>query len=149
MLLEVEESKGRDVEMAEPVSFRFERLSVWQSARGLGGHVYAATRRFPREETFGLTSQIRRAAISIAANIAEGSGRNSDPDFAHFLEIAYGSSMELAALTVVAADSGFLDEEARDDLVTRTSAVTAQISALHRSLAVKRTKTPFERKSPL
>jgi len=126
--------------------FRFEKLTVWQSARRLCVDVYSATQTFPKDELFGLTGQLRRAAVSIAANIAEGSGRNSDPDFAHFLEMAYGSAMELAALLHVAADTRRLDGSARDRLLSLTGEVTAQLNALNHSLCVERTKTPFARK---
>lgn len=126
-------------------NFRFEKLTVWQSARRLSGEIYAVTQSFPKEEMFGLTSQIRRAAVSIVANIAEGSGRNSDADFAHFLEIAYGSSMELAALLYVAGDAGRLPIDARDVLLGLVGEVSAQLTALNRSLRVERSKTPFPR----
>ena len=74
--------------------FRFEKLDVWQLAIDFSDQIYRATREFPSEERFGLTNQLRRAAVSIAANIAEGSGRWSDRDFVRFIEIAYGSLME-------------------------------------------------------
>jgi len=127
--------------------FRFEKLTVWQSARALAGEVYATTKSFPRDEVFGLISQLRRAAVSVSTNIAEGSGRNSDADFAHFLEIAYGSAMEVASLLYVAADAAILPLESRDLLLDLTSQVTAQISSLNKSLLVKHTKTPFARPS--
>lgn len=135
----------------EPLStraqFRFEKLTVWQSARRLCGEVYTATQGFPKEELFGLTSQLRRAAVSIAANIAEGSGRNSDADFARFLEIAYASTMELASLLYVAADTGRLDARVRDVLLGLTSEVSAQLTALNRSLDVPHSKTRFPRRT--
>jgi 23S rRNA-intervening sequence protein len=74
--------------------FRFERLVVWHKAIEFADHVYSATKGFPVDERFGLTSQLRRAAVSISSNIAAGSGRPSDKEFARFLEIAYGSVME-------------------------------------------------------
>ena len=131
--------------MAGNTQFRFERLTVWQSARRLGAEVYSATQSFPQDEMFGLTSRLRRAAGSITANIAEGSGQNSDRDFAHFLEIASGSAMELAALLHVAAGTNRLDGSARDGLLRLTGEVTAQLNALNRSLHVEYTKTPFAR----
>lgn len=145
----VEESMGRGVDGPARQPFRFEKLTVWQSARQLSSDIYSATQRFPQEELFGLTSQLRRAAVSSAANIAEGSGRNSDADFAHFLEVAYGSAMELAALPHVAADTGRLEEPARDVLLGLVAETSAQLSALNRSLNVGRSKTPFTRKSYL
>ncbi|HEY4300272.1 MAG TPA: four helix bundle protein [Candidatus Didemnitutus sp.] len=126
--------------------FRFQKLTVWQSARRLNGETYAATRGFPRDELFGLTGQIRRASVSIAANIAEGSGRNSDADFAHYLEMAYGSAMELAALFYLAGDAGRLEESTRNALLSLLAEVTAQITPLHRSLRVEKSKTPFSRR---
>jgi four helix bundle protein len=77
--------------------FRFEKLEVWQNAIEFAGRVYDFTRPFPADERFGLTSQMRRAAVSISSNIAEGSSRNSDVDFRRFLEIAYGSLMEVVS----------------------------------------------------
>jgi four helix bundle protein len=74
--------------------FRFEELDVWQKAVEHAGRVYEITRGFPDDERYGLTSQMRRSAVSVSSNIAEGSGRTSDTDFARFLEIAYGSLME-------------------------------------------------------
>ncbi|MCA9077615.1 MAG: four helix bundle protein [Planctomycetaceae bacterium] len=82
--------------------FRFQKLDVWQRAIRLSNRVYELTKTFPNEERFGLTSQMRRTAVSIAANIAEGSGRVSDRDFARFLEIAYGSLMETLSHAVIA-----------------------------------------------
>lgn len=139
--------KPRSQKDAMPLNpqFRFERLSVWQSSRRLTGEIYAVTKTFPKEELFGLTGQLRRAAVSITANIAEGSGRNSDADFAHFLEIAYGSAMEVASLLFVAADAGALTLAVRDTLLGLTTEVTAQLNALNHSLAVPRSKTPFSR----
>jgi four helix bundle protein len=143
----IEESKSREVEMPGKSQFRFEKLTVWQSSRRLAGEIYAVTKCFPKDELFGLTGQLRRAAVSVSANIAEGSGRNSDPDFAHFLEIAYGSAMELASLLYLAADAGYLALQTRDTLLGLTSEVTAQLFALNQSLSVQRSKTPFPRRT--
>jgi four helix bundle protein len=87
---------------------RFEKLEIWQNARALNQSVSRTIRTFPAEEHFALTSQIRRASISISSNIAEGAGRNSDKDFAHFLEQAYGSCMELASQLFLALMKGML-----------------------------------------
>ena len=96
--------------------FRFEKLTVWQQARALNRATYQLTRSFPGDEKFALTSQIRRASVSVSTNIAEGSGRNSDRDFAHFLEQAYGSLMEVASLLYLAADEGYAAADAIDGL---------------------------------
>src|SRR5688572_4853189 len=96
--------------------FRFEKLEVWQEGRAMNKIVYRLTRKFPREEMFAMTSQIRRASISVSSNIAEGSGRNSDKDFAHFLEQAYGSLMEIASIFYLALDEGYVTEGELDPL---------------------------------
>jgi four helix bundle protein len=126
--------------------FRFEKLEVWQEARRLKQAVYRASRSFPKDEMFALTSQLRRAIISVASNIAEGSGRNSDRDFAHFLEQAYGSLMETASLLFLALDESYVTEAACDDLLEQADLVARKLVSLNRSLNVERSKTPFARK---
>jgi four helix bundle protein len=126
--------------------FRFEKLEVWQAARQFGGELYRLTRDWPAFEKFGLAAQLRRAAVSVSANIAEGSGRNSDRDFAHFLEQAYGSLMETASLLFLALDASYLNKRACDDLLDRADSIARQLAALNRSLAVDGSKTPFARK---
>jgi len=88
--------------------YAFEKLRVWQAARGLAKAVYLATTTFPRTEIYGLTSQCNRAAVSIAANLAEGSSRRSKKDQAHFSEIAYSSLTELACLLILCRDVDFI-----------------------------------------
>lgn len=73
----------------------YKQLKVWEKAMELVVAIYEAAVDFPKTETYGLTSQIRRSAVSIASNIAEGAGRNSDKEFCHFLAVAHGSSYEL------------------------------------------------------
>lgn len=88
---------------------RFKDLKIWQAAVELSVEVYRLTQSFPREETYGLTQQIRRCAVSIASNIAEGSGRNGDKEFLHFLAIASGSATELETQFIIAGHLGFID----------------------------------------
>ena len=96
-----------------------------------------------------MTSQIRRAAISISSNIAEGSGRNSDKDFAHFLEQAYGSLMEVASTFYLAFDEGYIKENDLDPLFEELERLAKRTVSLNRSLSVPASKTPFSRaKSP-
>lgn len=92
-----------------------------------------------------MTSQIRRASISVTSNIAEGSGRNSDKDFAHFLEQSYGSLMELASLFYLALDEGYLTANELDPLLDQMEPLAKRIASLNRSLEVKTSKTPFKR----
>lgn len=86
-------------------------LKIWSKAIDLTVEVYKATQDFPKEETYGLTSQIRRCAVSIPSNIAEGAGRNSNNEFVHFLGISNGSSFELQTQLVVSNKLGLLSEE--------------------------------------
>jgi four helix bundle protein len=128
---------------AHRTRFRFEKLTVWQQARSLTRAVYDATGAFPKHELFGLTGQLRRAAISAAANIAEGSGRNSDKDFAHFLEQSYGSVMEIACLVFLALDQSLISESTAEKLLDSSNQLAAQLVALNRSMRVSTSKTPF------
>jgi four helix bundle protein len=114
--------------------FRFEKLDVWQKAVDFASGVYAVTGRFPGEERFGITSQMRRAAVSISSNVAEGSGRSSDKDFAHFLEMAYGSLMEVVSQLQVAFRQSLVEQRERDDLYSRAEEVARMLSGLKASL---------------
>jgi four helix bundle protein len=113
--------------------YSFEKLRVWQAARALAKEIYLATSKFPQREIYGLTSQCNRAAISVAANLAEGSSRQSRKDQAHFSEIAYGSLMELCCLLILSKDVGILSENSEQTLRRSIEVVSAQLNALHRS----------------
>ncbi|HEY5298146.1 MAG TPA: four helix bundle protein [Verrucomicrobiae bacterium] len=127
------------------MKFRFEKLEVWQEARKINLSVYRLTERFPRSELFAMTSQLRRASISISANIAEGSGRNSDKDFAHFLEQAYGSLMEVASIFYLALDKNYVKANEIESFFDELEILAKRIAALNRSLSVLTSKTPFAR----
>ncbi len=88
----------------------FRKLRVWQAAHALTLAVYGATKGFPKEERYELTSQVRRAAVSVPSNIAEGCGRGSRRDAAQFFQIAMGSACELEYQLLLARDLGFLTE---------------------------------------
>lgn len=127
--------------------FRFEKLEVWQEARKINQVIYRLTRKFLREELFAMTSQIRRASISVSSNIAEGSGRNSDKDFAHFLEQSYGSLMEVASVFYLALDESYVTESDLDPLFDELERLAKRTASLNRSLNVTTTKTPFSRRT--
>lgn len=120
--------------------FRFEKLEIWHAARALNLEIYRLTQKFPPAENYGLTSQMRRASVSISANIAEGAGRNSDRDFAHFLEQSYASAMELASHVFLAADLQLLAETAAEGVLQRINEVAMRVAALNRSLKIKTSK---------
>jgi four helix bundle protein len=89
----------------------FKNLKIWQKSRVLVKEVFLSTREFPAEEKFGLVSQILRSAYSIPSNIAEGSGRSSNKEFARFLDIALGSAFELETQLILASDIDYLSED--------------------------------------
>jgi four helix bundle protein len=117
--------------------FPFERLTVWQKTRTLTVQMYRATESFPKSEMFGLTGQIRRAAVSIVANIAEGSARHTPAVLANHLDIAIGSTAELLALIQVAEDVGYLAEEHGIPLRNVTREVSRMLQALHGTIRRK------------
>src|SRR5437016_6378435 len=90
--------------------FNFEKLDVWQEAIQFADLVYELTGDFPGEERFGLTNQMRRAAVSISSNLAEGSSRVSRADFARFVEIAPASLLEVVSQTIIGKRQGFISE---------------------------------------
>jgi four helix bundle protein len=92
-------------------SYSFEKLECWQQARRLAVWTYQSTKNFPADERFRLTSQMRRASISIASNIAEGSARKTAKDQAHFSTIAYSSTIELLNDLIVSTDLGYLTND--------------------------------------
>jgi four helix bundle protein len=106
----------------------FTELKVWQAAHALALETYRFTARFPRAEQFGLTSQIRRASVSIAANIAESSGRSGSLDQARFLHIAKGSAKEVRSHLLIARDLGFLSG-------TEQQAADASLNGIERMLS--------------
>jgi four helix bundle protein len=114
--------------------FNFEKLEVWKKAVDFADFVYSTTRTFPDSERFGLTNQMRRAAVSISSNIAEGSSRHSKDDYARFLEIATGSVFEVVSQSFVAQRQGYLSEEDRQRLYGAAEEQSKMLSGLRRSL---------------
>jgi four helix bundle protein len=114
--------------------FNFEKLDVWHRAIAFADTVYASTRHFPSDERFGLTNQIRRAAVSISWNIAEGTSRVSKIDFAHFVEIATGSLFEVVSQSFIAKKQDFLTDEQFQQLYTSAEEQGRMLSGLRKSL---------------
>src|SRR5271157_1072670 len=96
-------------------------LVAWQKAMDLVTAVYQITASFPKEELYGLTSQLRRAAVSVPSNIAEGQGRKSKPEFRHFLHNAAGSLMEVETQVTIATVLGYLRQDKEAELLSRTN----------------------------
>ncbi|HEY3265303.1 MAG TPA: four helix bundle protein [Armatimonadota bacterium] len=112
----------------------FRELKVWRKAHDLALDVYRFSSAFPADERYGLTSQVRRAAASVATNIAEGCGRQTRADFAHFLSVAMGSACETEYQLLLAHDLGYLGEEAYLDAEGRLGEVKRMLAALIQTL---------------
>jgi four helix bundle protein len=112
----------------------FHELKVWQKAHELTLAVYKATATFPREELYGLTSQLRRSCSSIPANLAEGCGRNGDAEFARFCSIAMGSASELEYHLLLAKDLKLIKAKDHDELTQRTMELKRMLTGLRQRL---------------
>ena len=114
--------------------FNFERLDVWRRAVEMAAFVYDFSRRFPADERFGITSQMRRAVLSISSNLAEGSSRSSRQDFARFVELASGSLYELISQAFIARKQKFLGAPDFEKLYTESEELIRMLSGLRNHL---------------
>ena len=114
--------------------FNFEKLETWHEAIGFADLVYQLTRNFPAEERFGLTNQMRRAAVSISSNVAEGSSRSSRVDYARFVEIATGSVFEVVSQATIGRNQGFLTEASYQQIYQAAEKQSRMLSGLRKSL---------------
>ena len=116
----------------------FKELKVWQKSHKLTLAIYKVTAIFPKEEVYGLTSQIRRACSSISANIAEGCGRGGEAEFAQFLQIAMGSASELESHLLLAHDLGFLKPDAYKLMEQETCEIKRMLATFIKRLRTNR-----------
>jgi four helix bundle protein len=121
----------------------YRKFTVWQKSHQLTLDVYKAVRNFPKEELFGLTSQMKRSASSIPTNIAEGCGRNTDKDFARFLIISFGSANELEYQIILSIDLNFISLQDGQILLLQVEEVKKMLNAL----IIKINNTPLTAKS--
>jgi four helix bundle protein len=119
----------------------FQDLRVWQEGREIVRSVYSITRGFPRDEAFGLTAQIRRAAISIPSNIAEGFHRRGSKEFQHFVSVALGSCAELESLLWLAEDQALIASEAGSQPRSRLTRERQMLGSL--AVSLERRRSPF------
>lgn len=112
-------------------------LEVWQKAMTLAREIYQVTLRFPNEEKFGLVNQMRRAAVSIPSNLAEGHARSGSNEFRHFVSIAMGSVAELETQVMLSADLGYLNVKAKEGLLSQLDTIGKMLRGLHKSLGPK------------
>ncbi len=115
----------------------FTKLRVWERSHELALKVYGNTRSFPKAEQYGIISQMRRASVSIPANIAEGCGRAGTAEFSRFLQIAIGSASELEYFLILARDLEYIDQSTFQDLESRIVEIKQMLTAL-----IKRVKAP-------
>ena len=112
--------------------FPFEKLEVWKLAKDFCIDIYAVIQMFPDSEKYGLSSQIKRAAISVASNIAEGSSRRSRKDQAHYTQIAYSSMMEVACQLIISKDMKLISDEKYAELRMKIEEIANKLNALHK-----------------
>ena len=101
------------------MAFKFEKLEIWQESIQFVNDIYAMSKKLPKAEQFGLTSQLNRAAVSISVNIAEGAGRNSDADLSRFIQISIGSLNEVVTLLHICLNQKHIDKDTFDGFYTR------------------------------
>jgi four helix bundle protein len=122
------------------VGCSYRDLIVWQKATAMVTDLYRATQSFPKEEVWGLTSQMRRSAVSVASNIAEGQGRLSKRKFRHFLGQTRGSLIELETQVTIAGNLGYLTRETMSELMGRSGEVSRLLHGLIKSLQPRNDK---------
>ncbi len=113
----------------------YKDLVAWQKSVDLAEAIYVTTRRWPKEELYGLTAQVRRAAVSVPSNIAEGQGRAVVREFVHHLRIARGSLFEVETQVIIAERLGYVDHGRTKELLTQVAEVSRLLSGLLRSLS--------------
>ena len=114
--------------------FNFEKLDVWHKSIALADKVYLRTKSFPSDERFGLTNQMRRSAVSISSNIAEGSSRSSAADFSRFIEIATASTFELVSQARIAREQTLLSAADHDQIYASSLEIVRMLTGLRNSL---------------
>lgn len=116
------------------MAFRFEDLNIWQNANKYAHNIYEVTKSFPKEELFSLSDQLKRAANSVGANIAEGSGSSSGKDFIHFLNIAIKSIYETVSFLFRAEQENYLSKEKRVDLYGQAEILIKQVQSFKKTI---------------
>ena len=119
----------------------FRKIQAWQRAHEFTKRIYVVTKSFPREELFGLTSQMRRAAVSVPANIAEGAGRGGSREFARYLDVAFGSASELEYYALLAYDLKLLPKTEYDPVSAELAEIKRMLTGFVRSVRKAGTRT--------
>ena len=115
---------------------RYKELEIWKKSRLFCSQIYEITSKFPSDEKFGLTNQLRRASVSIPSNIAEGSSRSSNKDFSRFLEIAIGSGYEVETQLLIASDLEFINASELEAIIKELNEIIKMISKFRTTLKI-------------
>lgn len=115
----------------------FRKYTIWQQAIELTDRIYSFTDSFPKSEVYALSNQLQRAAVSIASNIAEGSSRSSEKDFAHFLEMAIGSAFEVETQLTISQRRGYIKQDAYEEVISNVNHLEKQINIFIQKLKGK------------
>lgn len=118
----------------ERIMHNFKELHVWQNSVELATEIYQLTKNYPKNERYGLTSQIRRCSISISSNIAEGAGRSGKKEFKYFLNIAYGSSFELETQLIISKNLKYIDDDRFESLYDNLTEIQKMLFNLIKSI---------------
>lgn len=116
-----------------PYKFSFEKLTAWVDSKELIKIIYTITKSFPEEEKFGLTNQLRRASVSVASNLAEGTSRNTNKDKAHFTTMSYSSLMEVLNQIIISKELNFINEENYKVLRESFEKIANKLNALRKA----------------
>lgn len=116
------------------MAFRFEKLKIWQESVKFANEIYSLTKRFPKTEQFGLTSQLQRAAVSISLNIAEGSGRNSDAEMNRFIQISIGSLFEVVTILEICIKQNYINNAEFEKLYLRCEELSKMLYGFKNNL---------------
>ena len=133
----MKDSRIQGVKDSSDMLKNYKELKVWQASYKTCLHIYKVTKQFPKEDMYGLTSQIRRSAVSIPSNIAEGYGRKTTLEYVRFLYIAYGSVCELETQTMICGDLDYVRKEKLDQLKKEIGDVERMLKAMIKSLESK------------
>lgn len=125
------------MQIASMYTFPFEKLEAWRAARIMITNVYRITYKFPAEERYGFVQQLRRAVLSVASNLSEGSGRFSPKDQSHFFSIAYASLLEALNQVIIARDLGWITEEEYSEVRESMEPTSGLIAALRKAVLAK------------
>ena len=123
-----------ECQINDPVMHNFKKLNIWLDAMTLAKEVYRVTSKYPKEEKYGLVSQINRCVVSVPSNISEGSSRSSNKEFSHYLKIALGSLYELETQTILSRDFGIITNDDLNQLSIKIAKLQRMINGFITSI---------------